>query len=99
MRRVEQLTNDESQKFPATGRMAATIAYEVNRPMQTIMNTICFLPGARPENARLSRHILKPAKESVAGVRAMRGLNRRLPVTSRESTGTEFKIHVPVVNA
>ncbi len=47
LRRVEQLKVErrmlEIEKFAATGRLAATIAHEVNNPMEAIKNaSICW---------------------------------------------------------
>ena len=55
LRKVEQLKVErrmlEIEKFAATGRLAATIAHEVNNPMEAIKNAIYLLAGAVPESA------------------------------------------------
>jgi signal transduction histidine kinase len=81
LRRVEQLKVErrmlEIEKFAATGRLAATIAHEVNNPMEAIKNAIYLLAGAVPENAAPVYNILKSETERVARiVRQMLGLYR-----------------------
>ncbi len=81
LRRVEQLKVErrmlEIEKFAATGRLAATIAHEVNNPMEAIKNAIYLLAGAVPENAIPVYNILKSETERVARiVRQMLGLYR-----------------------
>ena len=81
LRRVEQLKVErrmlEIEKFAATGRLAATIAHEVNNPMEAIKNAIYLLAGAIPENAMPVYNILKSETERVARiVRQMLGLYR-----------------------
>jgi len=81
LRRVEQLKVErrmlEIEKFAATGRLAATIAHEVNNPMEAIKNAIYLLAGAVPESAQPVYNILKSETERVARiVRQMLGLYR-----------------------
>jgi signal transduction histidine kinase len=81
LRRVEQLKMErrmlEMEKFAATGRLAATIAHEVNNPMEAIKNAIYLLAGAIPESARPVYNILQSETERVARiVRQMLGLYR-----------------------
>ncbi|HEY6307095.1 MAG TPA: ATP-binding protein [Candidatus Angelobacter sp.] len=81
LRRVEQLKLErrmlEIEKFAATGRLAATIAHEVNNPMEAIKNAIYLLAGAVPESAMPVYSILKSETERVARVvRQMLGLYR-----------------------
>ncbi|HET9837257.1 MAG TPA: ATP-binding protein [Candidatus Angelobacter sp.] len=81
LRRVEQLKVErrmlEIEKFAATGRLAATIAHEVNNPMEAIKNAIYLLAGAVPESATPVYNILKSETERVARiVRQMLGLYR-----------------------
>jgi len=67
----------EIEKFAATGRLAATIAHEVNNPMEAIKNAIYLLSGSVPENALPVYNILKSETERVARiVRQMLGLYR-----------------------
>ncbi|HEY2117440.1 MAG TPA: ATP-binding protein [Candidatus Angelobacter sp.] len=81
LRRVEQLKVErrmlEIEKFAATGRLAATIAHEVNNPMEAIKNAIYLLASAIPEHASPVYNILKSETERVARiVRQMLGLYR-----------------------
>jgi signal transduction histidine kinase len=81
LRRVEQLKVErrmlEIEKFAATGRLAATIAHEVNNPMEAIKNAIYLLAGTVPESAIPVYNILKAETERVARVvRQMLGLYR-----------------------
>jgi PAS domain S-box-containing protein len=81
LRRVEQLRVErrmlEIEKFAATGRLAATLAHEVNNPMEAIKNAIYLLSGSLPENAQPVYNILKSETERVARiVRQMLGLYR-----------------------
>jgi len=81
LRRVEQLKVErrmlEIEKFAAAGRLAATIAHEVNNPMEAIKNAVYLLAGAVPENAQPVYAILKSETERVARiVRQMLGLYR-----------------------
>lgn len=81
LRRVEQLKVErrilEIEKFAATGRLAATIAHEVNNPMEAIKNSIYLLEEMVPESALPIYEILKSETERVARiVRQMLGLYR-----------------------
>src|SRR5579864_6611254 len=81
VRRVEQLKVErrmlEIEKFAATGRLAATIAHEVNNPMEAIKNAIYLLAGSMPESSAPVYNILKSETERVARiVRQMLGLYR-----------------------
>ena len=81
VRKVEQLKVErrmlEIEKFAATGRLAATIAHEVNNPMEAIKNAIYLLAGSIPENVMPVYTILRSETERVARiVRQMLGLYR-----------------------
>jgi signal transduction histidine kinase len=81
LRRVEQLKIErrmlEIEKFAATGRLAATIAHEVNNPMEAIKNAIYLLEASIPEREMPVYNILKSETERVARVvRQMLGLYR-----------------------
>jgi PAS domain S-box-containing protein len=81
IRKLEQLKTErrmlEIEKFASAGRLAATIAHEVNNPMEAIKNSIYLLANkVRPE-ANPIYDILKSETERVARiVRQMLGLYR-----------------------
>jgi signal transduction histidine kinase len=67
----------EIEKFAAAGRLAATIAHEVNNPMEAIKNAVYLLSSSVPEPAMPIYGILKSETERVARVvRQMLGLYR-----------------------
>jgi len=81
LRRVEQLKVErrmlEIEKFAAAGRLAATIAHEVNNPMEAIKNAIYLLADSVRSDAQPVYDILKAETERVARiVRQMLGLYR-----------------------
>src|SRR5437762_2478458 len=80
-RRMEQLKVErrmlEIEKFAAAGRLAATIAHEVNNPMEAIKNAIYLLSDAVKSDSQPVYDILKSETERVARiVRQMLGLYR-----------------------
>ncbi|HVP42448.1 MAG TPA: ATP-binding protein [Terriglobales bacterium] len=81
VRKVEQLKVErrmlEIEKFAATGRLAGTIAHEVNNPMEAIKNAIYLLSGKVSPEATPVYDVLKSETERVARiVRQMLGLYR-----------------------
>ena len=81
LKKVEQLKVErrllEIEKFAATGRLAATLAHEVNNPMEAIKNAIYLLAGELPDTSLPVYNILKSETERVARiVRQMLGLYR-----------------------
>jgi len=81
LRRVEQLKVErrmlEIEKFAAAGRLAATIAHEVNNPMEAIKNAIYLLSDSVERDAQPIYDILKSETERVSRiVRQMLGLYR-----------------------
>ncbi len=81
VRKLEQLKLErrilEMEKFAATGQLAATIAHEVNNPMEAIKNAIYLLAGRVQPEAAPVYDILKAETERVARiVRQMLGLYR-----------------------
>ena len=96
LRRMAQLKVErrmlEIEKFAATGRLAATIAHEVNNPMEAIKNAIYLLSGAIPESAAPVYNILKSETERVARiVRQMLGLYRKLNAGDRDAVEDTLK--------
>jgi signal transduction histidine kinase len=81
VRRLEQLRMErrmlEMEKFAAAGRLAGTIAHEVNNPMEAIKNCIFLLTDQVKPDATAVYEILKSETERVARiVRQMLGLYR-----------------------
>ena len=81
VRRLEQLRMErrmlEMEKFAAAGRLAGTIAHEVNNPMEAIKNCIFLLTDQIKPEAGPVYEILKAETERVARiVRQMLGLYR-----------------------
>jgi nitrogen-specific signal transduction histidine kinase len=80
-KKLEQLKLErrmmEMEKFAATGRLAGTIAHEVNNPMEAIKNSIYLLEGQVKPKAQPIYTVLKSETERVARiVRQMLGLYR-----------------------
>jgi PAS domain S-box-containing protein len=81
LRKLEQLRMErrmlEMEKFAATGRLAGTIAHEINNPMEAIKNAIFLLETSVQPEAVPIYEILKKETERVARiVRQMLGLYR-----------------------
>lgn len=81
VRRLEQLKMErrilEMEKFAAAGRLAGTIAHEVNNPLEAIKNCIFLLTDQIKPEAASVYDILKAETERVARiVRQMLGLYR-----------------------
>ncbi|MGB8887037.1 MAG: ATP-binding protein [Candidatus Korobacteraceae bacterium] len=81
VRRLEQLKMErrmlEMEKFAVAGRLAGTIAHEVNNPLEAIKNCIFMLNGQMKPEAAPVYEILKAETERVARiVRQMLGLYR-----------------------
>lgn len=60
----------QSEKLASVGRMAATIAHEINNPLETVMNAIYLAstyPGV-PEQARVSLELAERELERVAHI-------------------------------
>ena len=67
----------EIERFAATGRLAGTIAHEINNPMEAIKNAIYLLSGKVAPQSLPVYNILKSETERVARiVRQMLGLYR-----------------------
>jgi signal transduction histidine kinase len=91
LRKVEELRVQarmlEMEKFAATGRLAGTIAHEVNNPMEAIKNSIHLLQNRVKPGAEPVYEILKSETDRVARiVRQMLGLYR----SSSQVTGFDL---------
>jgi signal transduction histidine kinase len=80
-KRLEQLQLErrilEMEKFAATGRLAGTIAHEINNPMEAIKNAIYLLKGRLDGPSQPIYEVLKNETERVTRiVRQMLGLYR-----------------------
>jgi len=80
-RKLEQLKIErrmlEVEKFAATGRLAGTIAHEVNNPLEAIKNSIYLLEGGVQPELNEVYGVLRRETERVARiVRQMLGLYR-----------------------
>jgi signal transduction histidine kinase len=79
----------EIEKFAAAGRLAATIAHEVNNPMEAIKNAVYLLAPAVSEGAVPVYNILKSETERVARVvRQMLGLYRETELSKPVNVNT-----------
>jgi signal transduction histidine kinase len=80
-KKLEQLQLErrmlEVEKFAATGRLAGTIAHEINNPLEAIKNAIYLLPGKVKPKGEPVYAILQSEMERVTRiVRQMLGLYR-----------------------
>jgi signal transduction histidine kinase len=80
-KKLEQLQMErrmlEMEKFAATGRLAGTIAHEINNPMEAIKNAIYLLKGKLDRSAEPVYEVLKNETDRVTRiVRQMLGLYR-----------------------
>jgi signal transduction histidine kinase len=80
-KKLEQLQLErrmlEMEKFAATGRLAGTIAHEINNPMEAIKNAIYLLKGRLDTPSQPIFEVLKNETERVTRiVRQMLGLYR-----------------------
>ena len=82
-KKLEQLQMErrmlEMEKFAATGRLAGTIAHEINNPLESIKNAIHLLGGRVDDQSKPLYEVLKNETERVTRiVRQMLGLYRNV---------------------
>jgi len=82
-KKLEQLQMErrmlEMEKFAATGRLAGTIAHEINNPLESIKNAIHLLGGKLDDNSQPLYDVLKSETDRVTRiVRQMLGLYRNV---------------------
>jgi len=53
----------QSEKLAATGRMAATIAHEINNPLDAVMNLVYLARTSMPANSKALRYLLTAERE------------------------------------
>ena len=53
----------QSEKLAATGRMAATIAHEINNPLESVMNLIFLARQHSPESGKARQYLLTAEEE------------------------------------
>jgi len=56
-KRVERLLM-QSEKLAATGRMAASIAHEINNPLEAVMNLVYLARQSAPKDSKTSQHLI-----------------------------------------
>jgi PAS domain S-box-containing protein len=62
-RRVQQEKLMLSEKLAATGRLAATIAHEINNPLESVLNLIYLARTSRAEVAKIREYLETAEKE------------------------------------
>ncbi|MBI2911609.1 MAG: PAS domain S-box protein [Chloroflexi bacterium] len=91
-RRVEQQLF-ESEKLAAVGRVAATVAHEINNPLEAIQNALYLVLSNTPEDAP-TRHFLEIARKETVRVsdiiRQMLGFYR--PAAAKEPTNVNIVV-------
>lgn len=53
----------QSEKLAATGRMAATIAHEINNPLDSVMNLVYLARTRLPANSKVLQYLLTAERE------------------------------------
>lgn len=87
-KRIERLLM-QSEKLAATGRMAATIAHEINNPLEAVMNLI-FLARQHSESLGKAHQYLLTAEEELERVSHI----ARQTLGYYRDTGSPTEIHI-----
>ena len=67
LRKLQESSLRQSEKFAATGRLAATIAHEINNPLEAVTNLI-YLSRTDPDVPVAVQHLLETADIELARV-------------------------------
>lgn len=87
-KRIERLLM-QSEKLAATGRMAATIAHEINNPLEAVMNLI-FLARQHSESSGKAHQYLLTAEEELERVSHI----ARQTLGYYRDTGSPIEVHL-----
>jgi PAS domain S-box-containing protein len=67
LRKTQESALRQSEKLAATGRLAATIAHEINNPLEAVTNLI-YLVKTDPTVPPIAQHLLETADQELARV-------------------------------
>lgn len=67
LRKTQESALRQSEKLAATGRLAATIAHEINNPLEAVTNLI-YLVKTDPTVPAVAQHLLETADQELARV-------------------------------
>jgi len=67
LRKTQETALRQSEKLAATGRLAATIAHEINNPLEAVTNLI-YLVKTDPTVPPVAQHLLETADQELARV-------------------------------
>jgi PAS domain S-box-containing protein len=63
MRKQMERSLIQAEKFAATGRMAATIAHEINNPLESVMNLVFLARKSSAQDSKVSAYLETAEKE------------------------------------
>jgi len=93
-RRAEEALR-RSEKIAATGRLAASIAHEINNPLESVTNILYLLPGAIRQDPELAASYVDIAQQEIARVSHI----TRQTLAFYRDTGKAEEIEIcPLVN-